>query len=69
MDAKACGDLYLGDVTLKGFNHSGTPTLVSAPIPATLLSMSSEERQILFVNFGELLKLNKIDTPFAQLAF
>jgi hypothetical protein len=30
-DAKACGGFYLGDVSLKGFNYSGTPTLVSAP--------------------------------------
>jgi hypothetical protein len=30
-DATACGNFYLGDVTLKGFNYSGTPTLVSAP--------------------------------------
>jgi len=31
-DAKACGGFYLGDVTLKGFNYAGTPTLVSAPV-------------------------------------
>ena len=31
MDAKVCGGFYLGDVTLKGFNFSGTTTLVSAP--------------------------------------
>ena len=30
-DAKACGNFYLGDVTLRGFNYSGTSTLVSAP--------------------------------------
>jgi len=30
-NAKACGAFYLGDVTLKGFNYSGSPTLVSAP--------------------------------------
>jgi hypothetical protein len=30
-DAKACGSYYLGDVTLKGFYYSGTPTAVSAP--------------------------------------
>lgn len=30
-NAKACGSFYLGDVTLKGFNYSGSPTLVSAP--------------------------------------
>jgi len=30
-DAKVCGGLYLGDVTLKGFNYSGSPSLVSAP--------------------------------------
>jgi hypothetical protein len=30
-NAKACGGFYLGDVSLKGFNYSGTPTLVSAP--------------------------------------
>jgi len=30
-NAKACGGIYLGDVTLKGFNYSGSPTLVSAP--------------------------------------
>ena len=27
-DAKVCGGFYLGDVTLKGFNYAGTPTLV-----------------------------------------
>ncbi|HWY07414.1 MAG TPA: hypothetical protein VNY24_11180 [Candidatus Acidoferrales bacterium] len=31
-DVKACGGFYLGDVTLKGFNYTGTPTLVSAPV-------------------------------------
>jgi hypothetical protein len=31
MDAKACGGFYLGDVTLKGFTFTGTPTAVSAP--------------------------------------
>src|ERR1700694_4611635 len=31
-DAKVCGGFYLGDVTLKGFNYAGTPTLVSAPV-------------------------------------
>ena len=30
-DVKACGSYYLGDVTLKGFSDSGTPTAVSAP--------------------------------------
>ncbi len=30
-DAKACGNFYLGDVTLRGFNYSGTSPLVSAP--------------------------------------
>jgi hypothetical protein len=30
-DAKVCGGFYLGDVTLKGFNYSGSPSLVSAP--------------------------------------
>jgi hypothetical protein len=30
-DAKVCGGSYLGDVTLKGFNYSGSPNLVSAP--------------------------------------
>jgi hypothetical protein len=30
-NGKACGGFYLGDVTLKGFNYSGPPTLVSAP--------------------------------------
>jgi len=30
-NAKACGNFYLGDVALEGFNYSGTPTLVSAP--------------------------------------
>lgn len=30
-DATVCGGIYLGDVTLKGLNYSGSPTLVSAP--------------------------------------
>lgn len=30
-DAKVCGGFYLGDVTLKGFNYSGSPSLASAP--------------------------------------
>ncbi|HWO33318.1 MAG TPA: hypothetical protein VNO32_31345, partial [Candidatus Acidoferrum sp.] len=30
-DAKVCGGFYLGDVTLKGFNYSGSPSQVSAP--------------------------------------
>lgn len=28
---KFCGWFYLGDVTLKGFNYTGPPTMVSAP--------------------------------------
>jgi hypothetical protein len=30
-DASVCGGFYLGGVTLKGFNYSGSPTLASAP--------------------------------------
>ena len=30
-DIKACGSYYPGDVTLKGFSDSGTPTAISAP--------------------------------------
>jgi hypothetical protein len=31
LDDSVCGDWYLGDVTLKGFTFSGTPTLFAAP--------------------------------------
>jgi hypothetical protein len=31
-DAKVCGGIYLGDVTLKGFNYSGSPSPLSAPV-------------------------------------
>jgi hypothetical protein len=30
-DLSICGGWYLGDVTLKGFSYTGTPTLASAP--------------------------------------
>jgi hypothetical protein len=37
-DASVCGSFYLGDVTLKGFNYSGSPTPVSAPAGYTALA-------------------------------
>jgi hypothetical protein len=36
LDTSICGDWYLGDVTLKGFTFTGTPTLGIAPGGYTL---------------------------------
>ena len=36
LNTSICGSLYLGDVALKGFTFSGTPTLGSAPSGYTL---------------------------------
>ena len=35
--ASVCGSWYLGDVTLKGFSYTGTPTLGTAPAGYTLM--------------------------------
>ena len=34
-----------------------------------LLATSNEKRQVLAINFSQLLELNEIDAPFTQLAF
>lgn len=36
LNVAICGSWYLGDVTLKGFSYTGTPTLGSAPSGYTL---------------------------------
>jgi len=36
LSSAVCGSLFLGDVTLKGFTFTGTPTLGSAPAGYTL---------------------------------
>lgn len=37
LDITVCGNWYLGDVTLKGFTFTGTPTLGTAPSGYTLI--------------------------------
>jgi len=38
LDTNVCGNWYLGDVSLKGFTFTGTPTLGTAPSGYTLMN-------------------------------